>query len=69
MIEKDGKKTFWDWENPVRMNYIAHTPLTSEDISKKIILLIDMVYPKEYNKVTKRDEKIKKCQRLCFGLQ
>ena len=39
--------------------YIARRrDLTLENTSKKTILLIDMAYPNEYNKVAKQDEKI-----------
>ena len=38
VIEKDGKKLFWDWEHPMRMDCIAHRPgLRLEDTSKKMI--------------------------------
>ena len=42
---------------------------TLEDTSKKTILLIDMAYPNENNKIAKRDEKIGKYNRLCFELR
>ena len=59
MIEKDGKKLFWDWEHPMRMDCIVRRPdLTLEETSKKTIPLIDMAYPNGYNKMTKQDEKI-----------
>ena len=59
MIEKDGKKLFRDWEHPMRMDCIVRRPdLTLEETSKKTILLIDMAYPNEYNKMAKQDEKI-----------
>ena len=70
MIEKDWKKLFWDWEHPLRMDCIARRPdLTLEDTSKKMVLLIDMACPNEYNKIAKRDEKIGKYNRLCFELR
>ena len=70
VIEKDGKKLFWDWEHPMRTDCIARRPdLTLEDTSKKTILLIDMACPNEYNKIAKRDEKIAKYNRLCFELR
>ena len=69
VIEKDGKKLFWDWEHPMRTDCIAHRPnLTLEDKSKKTILLIDMACPNESIKIAKRDEKIGKYSRLCFEL-
>ena len=37
--------------------------------SNKTILLIYMVFPNEYNKITKQDEKIGKCNRSCFELR
>ena len=46
VIEKDGKKLCCDWEHPMRTDCIARRPdLTSEDKSKKSILLIDMTCP------------------------
>ena len=67
VIEKDGKKLFWDWEHSIRTDCIARRPdLTVEDTSKKTILLIDMVCPNENNKIAKRDKKIRKYNRLCF---
>ena len=70
MIEKDGKKLFWDWEHPTRTDCIARRPdLTLEDTSKKTKLLIDMACPNENNKMGKRDEKIGKYNRLCFELR
>ena len=69
MIEKDGKKLFWDWEHPVRTDCIARQPhLILEDTSKKTILLTDVAFPNEYNKIAKRDEKIAKHNRSCFEL-
>ena len=69
VIEKDGKKLFWDWEHPMRMDCIANwSDLTLEDTSKKTILLTDMACPSEYNKIAKRDEKIGKYSRICFEL-
>ena len=54
MIEKDGKKLFWDWEHPMRTDCIACRPeLTLEDTSKKTILLIDMACSNENNKIAK----------------
>ena len=41
---------------------IAYRPM--EDISKKMILLLDMTYPNEYSKLAKRDEKIEKYDQL-----
>ena len=70
VIEKDGKKLFWDWKHPMIMNCIARRPdITLEETSKKTILLIDMACPNEYNKVAKQHEKIEKYHRLCFELQ
>ena len=70
VIEKDGKKLFWDWEHPMRTDCIARRPdLTLEDKSKKTILLIDMACPNENNKIAKRDEKIGKYNGLCFELR
>ena len=64
------KKLFWNWEHPVRMDFIARRPdLRLEDTSKKLILLIDLAYPNEYNKIAKRDEKIEKYHQLCFKLR
>ena len=69
VIEKDGKKLFWDWEHPMRMDCTAHWPdLTLEDTSKKTILLTDMACPNEYNKIAKQDEKIGKYNWTCFEL-
>ena len=60
VIEKDRKKIFWDQKHPTRTNCIAHRPrLTMKDTSKKMILLINIAYPKEYNKVAIQDEKIR----------
>ena len=70
VIEKDGKKLFWDWEHPMRTDGIARRPdLTLEDTSKKTILLIDMACPNENNKIAKRVQKIGKYSRLCFELR
>ena len=70
VIEKDGKKLFWDWDYPMRTDGIARRQdLTLEDTSKKTILLIDMACPNENNKIAKRDEKIGKYNRLCFELR
>ena len=70
VIEKDGKKLFWDWEHPMRTDGIASRPdLTLEDTSKKTILLIDIGCPNESNKIAKRNEKIGKYSRLCFDLR
>ena len=70
VIEKDRKKLFWDWEYPMRTDFIAHRPnLTLKDKSKKTILLIDMACPNENNKIAKRDENIGKYRRLCFELR
>ena len=65
MIEKDGKKLFWDWEYPMRTDGIARRP----DFTLKAILLIDLAYPNENNKIAKWDEKIGKYNRLCFELR
>ena len=70
MIEKDGKKLIWDSGHPMRMDCITCRPM--EHISKKMILLIDMTYSKEYSKVAKRDEKIEvpsKYQQLLDALE
>ena len=70
VVEKDGKKLFWDWEHPIRTGHIARRPgLTLEDTSKKTILLIDMACPNETNKIVKRVEKIGKYNRICFELR
>ena len=70
VIEKDGKKLFWDWEHRMRTKCVARRPdLTLEDTSKKLIMLIDMACPNEANKETKRDEKIRKYQQLCYELR
>ena len=70
VIEKDGKKLFWDWEHPMRTDCIARRPdLTLEDTSKKTIVLVDMTWPNECNEIGKRDEKIGKYNRLCFELR
>ena len=70
MIEKGRKKLFCDWKHPMRTDGIARRPdLTLEDTPKKTILLIDMGYPNENNKIAKRDEKIGKYNRLCFELR
>ena len=54
----------------MRTGCIARQPdLTLEDTSKKMILLIDMACPNEYNKIAKQDEKIAKYNRLCFELR
>ena len=69
MVEKDGKKLFWDWEHSIRTGHTARRPgLTLEDTSKKTILLIDMACPNE-NKIVKRVEKIGKYNRICFELR
>ena len=70
VIEKNGKKLFWDWEHPMRTDGITRRPdLALEDTSKKAILLIDMACPNENNKIAKRDEKIGKYNGLCFELR
>ena len=70
VIESNGKKLLWDWEYRMKMNCIAMRPyLTLEDKDMKMILLIDMVCPNEAKKETKRDEKIRKYQQLCFKLR
>ena len=53
----------------MRTDYIAHRLLILKDTSTKMILVIDMVCPNEYNKVTKRDEQIRKSRRLCLELR
>lgn len=51
MIEKGGKKLFWDWDNPMRTDFIARRPdLTLKHTSKNMILLTDMVCPNNNNK-------------------
>ena len=48
----------------MRTECVARRPdRTMEDTCKKLILLIDMAYPNEYNKKAKRDEKNGKCHR------
>ena len=70
MIEKDGRKLFCDWEHPIRTDCIAgRSDFTLEDTLKKVILLIDMVRPNEYNKIAQRDEKIGKYIWSCFELR
>ena len=70
VIEKNGKKLFWEWEHPTRTDYIADRPdLTLEDTTKKTRLLINIVCPNDYSRVTKRVEKIGKHHRLCFALR
>ena len=70
VIEKNGKKLFWEWEHPTRTDYIADRPdLTLEDATKKTRLLINIVCPNDYSRVTKRVEKIGKHHRLCFALR
>ena len=70
VIEKDGKKFFWDWKHPMRTNCIARRRnLSLDDTLKKTILLTDMACPNEYNKIVKQDEKIGKYNRLCFELR
>ena len=70
VVEKDGKKLFWDWEHSIRTGHTARRPgLTLEDTSKKTILLIDMACPNENNKIVKRVEKIGKYNRICFELR
>ena len=45
MIQKDGKRLLWDWEQPMRVDCITRrADLTLEDTPKKMILLIVMVY-------------------------
>ena len=62
---KSDCKLFWDWKHPMRTNCIGRRPdLTLEDTSKKTILLINMAYPNECNKIAKRDKKIAKYNRL-----
>ena len=54
----------------MRTDGIAGRPdIILEDTSKKTILLIDMAYPNENNKMAKQDEKTGQYNRLCFGLQ
>ena len=70
VIEKDGKKLFWDCEHPTRTDCIARRhDLTLEDTSKKTVLLIHMACSNEYNKIGKRDEKFGKYNRLCSELR
>ena len=70
MIEKDGKKIFWDWEHSMRTDGIARRrDLILEDTSKKTIPLIDTACPNEKIKIARWDEKIEKYNRLCFELQ
>ena len=67
---ENGKKLLWHWEHPMRTDCIVRGPdLTLQDTSKKMILLIDMACPNEYNKIAKRDKKIAKYNRLCFEFQ
>ena len=69
VMEKDGKKLFRDSKHPMRTDCIARRPdFTLEDASEKIILLIDMACPNEYNKIVIRDKEIAKYNRLCFEL-
>ena len=68
-MEKDGKKLSRDSKHPMRTDCIARRPdFTLEDASEKIILLIDMACPNEYNKIVIRDKEIAKYNRLCFEL-
>ena len=54
----------------MRTDFLARRPyITSEDTSNKTILLIDITFPNENNKIAKRDEKIGKDNRLCFKLR
>ena len=46
MIEKGGKKLFWDWDNPMRTDFIARRP----DLTLNMILLTDMACPNDNNK-------------------
>ena len=58
VIERDGKKLFWDWEHRMRTNCTARRPnLTLEDTESKVIIVIDMASPNEMNKKEKRTEK------------
>ena len=69
MIEKGGRKLFWDLEHRTTTDCIARIlDLTLEDTSKKTILSTDMACSNEYNKVDKRDEKMTKYHRSCFEL-
>ena len=55
VIEKDGKKLFWDWEHPMKTDCVARRPdLTLEDASKKTIIVIDMACPNEHSKIAKK---------------
>ena len=50
VVEKDGKKLFWNWEHPMRTDCIACRPeLILKDTSKKMIVLIDVACPNKYN--------------------
>ena len=61
VIEKNGKKLFCDWKYPTRTDYIAdRLDLTLGDTTRKTILLINIMCPNDYTKVTKRVEKIGK---------
>ena len=57
MIEKDGKKLFWDWKHLMRTNCLVRRPdFTLEDTEKKTIPFIDMACPNENNKEYKLEE-------------
>ena len=70
VLENNGKKLYWDWEHWMWNSCTARKPdLTLEDSEKKMILLVDMACPNEKNKDDKREEKMHKCQQLCFELR
>ena len=69
VLESDGKKLYWDWKHRMRNSCTARRPdLTLEDTEKKMILLVDMACQNEKNKDEKIEEKVRKCQQLCFDL-
>lgn len=54
----------------MRTDCLARRPnIKLEDTSNKTIILIDITFPNENNKIAKRDEKIGKDNRLCFKLR
>ena len=60
VIEKDGKKFYWDWEHPMIRDCITRRPdFTLEDTSKKTILLNYMACPNEHNKIAKRTKRLR----------
>ena len=70
VLERNGQKLFWDWEHRMRTNCTERRPdLTLEDSANKTIVLVDMAFPMESNRMKKRDDKVTKYQQLCFEVR